>query len=139
MPICLSAAFPSCHGALTKEIPSGPGAEFRSETGRGVSDPDVLGFRTIDGLLDVAPAGLADQVKQTVEAIPGVVDCHQIRARHSGPHLFIDIHVHMDGNQTLREAHDLSDRIEQLLQASLPDADVTVHPEPKPDFDRDLV
>ena len=68
-----------------------------------------------------------------MEAVPGVADCHQIRARHSGPHLFIDIHVHMDGNQTLRQAHELSDRVEHLLQEKLPDADVTVHPEQKPD------
>ncbi len=92
-----------------------------------------LGFRTIDGLLDVAPPGMADHIKQTVETIPGVMDCHQIRVRHSGPHLFIEIHVYMDGGQTLREAHELSDRIEQLLQKNLPDADVTVHPEPKPE------
>jgi cation diffusion facilitator family transporter len=89
-----------------------------------------LGFRTIDGLLDVAPAGMADQIKHAVEGIPGVIDCHQIRARHSGPHLFIDIHVHMDGGQTLKQAHELSDRIEERLQQSLPEADVTVHPEP---------
>ena len=92
-----------------------------------------LGFRTIDGLLDVAPAGMADQIKQRVESIPGVADCHQIRVRHSGPHLFIDIHVHMDGSQTLRQAHELSDRIEEILQKSLPDSDVIVHPEPTPD------
>jgi ferrous-iron efflux pump FieF len=76
---------------------------------------------------------MADQIQQTVEKVPGVADCHQIRVRHSGPHLFIDIHVHMDGNQTLRQAHELSDRIELLLQESFPDADVTVHPEPTPD------
>lgn len=91
-----------------------------------------LGFRTIDGLLDVAPRGMVERIKEAVELIPGVVDCHQIRARHSGPQLFIDIHVHMDGAQSLQQAHDLSDRIEQRLQEVLPEADVTVHPEPAP-------
>jgi cation diffusion facilitator family transporter len=92
-----------------------------------------LGSRTIDGLLDVAPRGMPEQIKEVVEAIPGVLDCHQIRVRHSGPHLFIDIHVHMDGNQTLRQAHELSDLIERRLQEILRQADVTVHPEPKLD------
>jgi divalent metal cation (Fe/Co/Zn/Cd) transporter len=52
--------------------------------------------------------------------------------RHSGPHLFIDIHAHMDGQQTLHQAHELSDQIEERLRTELPDADVTVHPEPAP-------
>jgi cation diffusion facilitator family transporter len=89
-----------------------------------------LGIRSVGGLMDVAPSGVAEQVRQTVEAIPGIVDCHQVRVRHSGPHLFVDIHVHMDGSLTLLQAHDLSDQIEQRLQESLADADVTVHPEP---------
>ena len=91
-----------------------------------------LGFRTIEGLLDVAPAGMVEQIKQTVEAIPGVVDCHQIRARYSGPHLFMDIHVHMDGSQTLQQAHELSDQVEHRLQQVFADSDVTVHAEPSP-------
>jgi cation diffusion facilitator family transporter len=97
-----------------------------------------LGFRSIGSLMDVAPSGVADRVKEVVESIPGVVDCHQIRVRHSGPHLFIDIHVYMDGAQTLQQAHDLSDQIEQQLQHILADADVTVHPEPDPGIDARL-
>ncbi len=92
-----------------------------------------LGFRTIHGLLDTAPAGVAERIKETVEAIPGVIDCHAIRVRHSGPHLFVDIHVHLDGDQTLRQAHELSDRIEERLKEDLAEADVTVHPEPNPE------
>jgi divalent metal cation (Fe/Co/Zn/Cd) transporter len=34
-----------------------------------------LGMRTIQGLLDAAPKGAVEQVRQTVEAVPGVVDC----------------------------------------------------------------
>jgi cation diffusion facilitator family transporter len=91
-----------------------------------------LGSRSIGNLMDVAPRGVADRVKSAVEAIPGVLDCHQVRVRHSGPHLFMDIHVYMDGAQTLQQAHDLSDQIEQRLREMLADADVTVHPEPYP-------
>jgi cation diffusion facilitator family transporter len=91
-----------------------------------------LGLRSIGGLMDMAPAGAADQIRQAVEAIPGVMDCHQIRVRRSGPRLFLDIHVHMDGSQSLSQAHQLSDLIEERLQTILADADVTVHPEPDP-------
>jgi len=38
----------------------------------------------------------------------------------------------VDGEQSLRAAHDLTERVEQAVEAILPGADVTVHPEPAP-------
>lgn len=89
-----------------------------------------LGRRTVQGLLDAAPEGLAEKVKVAVEAVPGVHDCHALRMRHSGPRYFVDLHVLVDGSQTLQAAHELTERIEQEVQKLVPDADVTVHPEP---------
>ncbi len=89
-----------------------------------------MGLRTIYGLLDTAPDGLAERIKSAVEAIPGVVDCHKIRARYSGPTLFVDAHVLVDGGQTLAEAHRLTEKIESVIREVVPGADVTIHPEP---------
>lgn len=91
-----------------------------------------LGLRTIQTLLDVAPSGVEKRIIQAVECIPGVSDCHHVRLRSSGPQLFIDIHVLVDGNQSLKDAHDLTEEIERTIQQFLPNADVTVHPEPSP-------
>ncbi len=89
-----------------------------------------LGRRTIDALLDSAPAGMKERIAAAVEGVPGVRDCHQIRVRSSGPELFIDLHVLVDGNQTLTQAHELTDTIEAKIRDIAPQADVTVHPEP---------
>jgi cation diffusion facilitator family transporter len=89
-----------------------------------------LGRRTIDALLDTAPAGMEALVLRAVEAVPGVKNCHAIRIRYSGPVLFIDLHVLVDGHQTLFEAHALTETIEGVIQEIVPEADVTVHPEP---------
>ncbi len=89
-----------------------------------------MGLSSIQQLLDTAPAGMVEKIIAAVEAMPGVVDCHHVRLRHSGPLLFVDIHVLMDGNQTLRAAHALTDDIERHIQNIVPDSDVTVHPEP---------
>ena len=89
-----------------------------------------LGVRTVQALLDAAPGGMAEKVKTSVEAVEGVHDCHAVRIRHSGPHYFVDLHVLLDGSQSLEAAHDLTERIEQRVRTLLPDADVTVHPEP---------
>ncbi len=91
-----------------------------------------LGLRTIQGLLDASPAGAAEKIKARVEALEGVFDCHAVRVRHSGPHYFVDLHVLMDGDLPLHTAHDLTERVEKVVSEILPDADVTVHPEPRP-------
>jgi cation diffusion facilitator family transporter len=89
-----------------------------------------LGWRTVAALLDSAPAGVEETIVTAVEALSGVTDCHHVRVRASGPQVFVDIHVTLDGDLTLRAAHDMTERIEGAIQGVIPDADVTVHPEP---------
>jgi cation diffusion facilitator family transporter len=89
-----------------------------------------LGKRTVAALLDTAPPGLVDQIRQTVRAVPGVEGCHQIRVRTSGPRLFADIHVIMDGSLSLDAVHALTEQIEQAIHRINPEIDITVHAEP---------
>jgi len=44
----------------------------------------------------------------------------------------VDLHITVDGDQSLRSAHELTERVEHAVEALLPGADVTVHPEPAP-------
>ena len=89
-----------------------------------------LGMRTVHALIDAAPAGMAEKIVAAAEALPGVRDCHHVRLRYSGAQLFVDVHVMVDGGQTLRQAHELTEDVERAIQAVAPEADVTVHPEP---------
>ena len=89
-----------------------------------------LGYRTIASLLDTAPKGLADQAEKVAAAVPGIIDAHAIRIRPSGAHTFIDMHVTMDGNCTLREAHQATEVIETAIHTIISPADITVHVEP---------
>jgi cation diffusion facilitator family transporter len=89
-----------------------------------------LGWRTIEGLMDTSPLGVAEQIKGKVETIPEVMDCHAIRVRHSGPHYFVDLHITLDGRQPLERAHAVTEQVERMVSEVLPGADVTVHPEP---------
>jgi len=91
-----------------------------------------LGLRTIQGLLDSSPPGAGESIKAAVAAMDGVFDCHAVRVRHSGPYYFVDLHITVDGEQSLRAAHELTERVERAVEAILPGADVTVHPEPAP-------
>lgn len=87
--------------------------------------------RSLQGLLDAAPQGMAEKIKKEVENLPEVIDCHNVRVRYSGPHLFVDIHVLMDGNLTLDEAHAITEQVEESIREKFTDADVSVHPEPR--------
>jgi cation diffusion facilitator family transporter len=89
-----------------------------------------LGIRTVSVLMDSAPAGLEEQIVSTVQAIPGVTDCHRVRLRYSGPQLFVDLHVLINGEESFRHVHELTEVIEHAIEAIAPNADVTVHPEP---------
>ncbi len=89
-----------------------------------------LGMRTIHALMDSAPKGMSEEIAKDVEAIDGVLGCHNIRIRYSGPKLFIDIHIHVDGNKTLNEIHNLTEEIEKRVKERFYETDVTVHPEP---------
>jgi cation diffusion facilitator family transporter len=89
-----------------------------------------LGIRTIKGLLDSNPPGLAEDIILEVNKIPGVIDIHDLRIRDSGPNLFVDAHVHVNGNQLIGDAHALTEAIEAVITKVVPGADILIHPEP---------
>jgi cation diffusion facilitator family transporter len=89
-----------------------------------------LGRRCVDGLMDAAPAGLAAAIQGRVEIIPGVTDCHQVRVRTSGAHVFVDLHATFSGARSLEDVHRQTEVIEAAVRELEPRADVTVHAEP---------
>jgi cation diffusion facilitator family transporter len=94
-----------------------------------------LGRRTVMSLLDSSPANAIEQITAAVDAIPGISNCHKVRVRSSGPHYFVDLHMRMDGNTSLADVHDLTDQATAAVRKILPQADVTVHPEPRQEPD----
>jgi cation diffusion facilitator family transporter len=60
----------------------------------------------------------------------GVRGFHDLRTRKSGRQRYIDVHVLVDPEATVSEAHDLSDEIEAAICGCLPGAQITVHMEP---------
>jgi cation diffusion facilitator family transporter len=89
-----------------------------------------LGMRTIQGLLDTAPKGMNDQLREIISGVPGIQNVHDLRVRHSGPYLFVDVHVTVDGQMPLVEAHALTEVIENEVIKIAPESDITIHVEP---------
>jgi ferrous-iron efflux pump FieF len=61
---------------------------------------------------------------------PLALGFHQLRTRESGRTCFIQMHVDMDENLTLRDAHELVDSIERRIHEHFPEADVLIHQDP---------
>jgi cation diffusion facilitator family transporter len=71
-----------------------------------------------------------EELVKLVEEIPGVIRVHHLMTDYVGPKMVVDMHVNMDGNKTLYEAHAISDQIIKKLE-SLPEVDrAYVHIEP---------
>ncbi len=89
-----------------------------------------LGWRTINALLDAAPKGITEKIRANVGKMKGIHDCHAVRIRPSGAIWFVDLHVTMDGDATLNEVHEMTEKVEKRVHRLLPRSDVTVHVEP---------
>jgi cation diffusion facilitator family transporter len=90
-----------------------------------------LGIRSIQALLDAAPRnGEYERIIEEVGKMKGISDVHAVRIRSSGAGWFVDMHVTMDGDMTLKESHALTEKVERKVQKILPKSDVTVHVEP---------
>ncbi len=89
-----------------------------------------LGIRTVHGLLDQSPAGMADQIQHITAQVPGVISSHNIRVRPAGPSLFIDLHILVDPCLGITEAHAISKAVKLAIKRDTSATDVTVHTEP---------
>ncbi len=76
------------------------------------------------------PEEFRHQIHTIATAFPEILSVHNLRTRQSGSHIFIQFHVHMSGDLTLRQAHDISDMIEDRIKDRYPDAHIIIHPEP---------
>lgn len=88
---------------------------------------------SVSGLMDEA---LPDEIMARVrEAISlqgeGAVEAHDLRTRAAGQATFIEFHLVVPGDLSVRDAHDMCDRIEAALKAQVPGAVVTIHVEPE--------
>ena len=77
------------------------------------------------------PDEVEDEILRSVSALPGVAEPHDLRTRRIGNHYAIELHILVDGNITLREAHNKASEVEELLRNRYgKDTHVAVHVEP---------
>jgi ferrous-iron efflux pump FieF len=70
------------------------------------------------------------KIREIALAHPEVKAVHDLRTRAAGPTAFIQIHVEMDGDLTLNQAHRISDAVEADMLSAFPNAEVMIHQDP---------
>jgi len=88
-------------------------------------------MEAIQSLLDRRlPEEELEQIKQACLSTEGVLGVHQLRTRMAGPVRFIQLHLELEDNIPLIEAHRISDSVEMKLMAAFPHSDILIHQDP---------
>jgi divalent metal cation (Fe/Co/Zn/Cd) transporter len=78
----------------------------------------------------------AGDITRVVQSVPGVIGCHQVRSRGPADHVFVDLHLWLDPNMRLDDAHRLSHVVKDTIMRSFPQIkDAVIHIEPPPKVD----
>jgi ferrous-iron efflux pump FieF len=87
--------------------------------------------RAFDHLMD---RELPEEERQHIEEIalnhPKVRGMHDLRSRRSGIDTFIPLHLELDDELSLLQAHAISDQVELRLQEAYPTAEIIIHIDP---------
>ena len=90
-----------------------------------------IGAQSIDALMDKQlPQSDEELIIKTAYQVEGVLGVHDLRTRQSGNTKFIQLHLELDDEQSLYDAHDKSDILEAELLLHFPNADLLIHLDP---------
>ena len=70
---------------------------------------------------------------------PELAGLHDLRTRTSGSNHFVQFHVWVPGEWTVRDAHDRLDAVEEALQARFPATEILIHLDPHGHTDRETM
>lgn len=88
----------------------------------------VIGKQSLAQLMDQE---LPDEVREEIKAIalqhPEVLNLHELRTRSSGRQYFFQLHLEMDGELKLKEAHQIANAVEIEICKAFPNAEVIIH------------
>ena len=92
-----------------------------------------LARKTIDALLDAAPAGVRSQIIDAVRRVQGVIEVDRVRIRRAGNRYFADVSVGLARTVTFQHSGQVAASVTDAVHRVLPDADVTVNSIPRAD------
>jgi ferrous-iron efflux pump FieF len=97
-----------------------------------------IGKAAWDALMDRrADPAVIDGIGRMALSWPGVYGFHDLKTRTAGSKTFVNLHIELDGSQTLQDAHAIGAGLRNAILKAYPNTDVIIHkdvarlPEPK--------
>ena len=90
-----------------------------------------IGKDAWDALMDrrADPVVIAG-IKVIAAGFPGVHGFHDLKTRVAGSRIFVNLHIELDGTQTLNEAHAIGAALRRAIVTAYPRCDVLIHKDP---------
>ncbi|MGH9512303.1 MAG: cation-efflux pump [Terriglobales bacterium] len=90
-----------------------------------------LARKTVDALLDAAPAGVRLRIIAALRNVEGLLEVDRVRIRRAGNKYFADLSIGLARNVTFQRSEQVADAVTAAVHNVLPDADVVVHSTPR--------
>jgi ferrous-iron efflux pump FieF len=90
-----------------------------------------IGKGAWDALMDrAAEPEVIARIERLAQARDGVHGFHDLKTRRAGARLFVNLHIELDGTQSLNAAHAIGAALKHEILAEFPGADVIIHFDP---------
>ncbi|MEH7827135.1 cation diffusion facilitator family transporter [Gemmobacter denitrificans] len=81
-----------------------------------------------DALMDrQAPPEVITGIETLARNWPGVLGFHDLKTRTAGSRIFVNLHIELDGDLSLREAHEIGAGLKRTILLAYPQTDVIIH------------
>ncbi len=90
-------------------------------------------IESLQSLMDYSPRKIIDVIEEIIKGFDKVLEVHDIRVRRYGEAIYVEMKVHVEPTMTIKEAHDLTEKIEEQVKEKLGRdkvIEVLVHVEP---------
>jgi cation diffusion facilitator family transporter len=84
----------------------------------------TFGKDSIFSLMDVSPQpAMRKAIEDTIVSTPQVKGVHALKVRRSGPFIFVEGHIEVDGRTSLEKAHTIADEVQDRVQEKFKEID----------------
>jgi len=90
-----------------------------------------LARKTVDALLDAAPAGVRSKILASIGNVDGLLEVDRVRIRRAGSRYFADLSIGLARNVTFQRSEQVADAVTAAVHNVLPEADVVVRSVPR--------
>ena len=93
-----------------------------------------IGHEAFQQLMDrQLPDDILEKIQATAMSHPEVTGTHEMRTRQAGHTRFVQLHLELDENLSLKRAHAIADEVEAEILMFLPGAEILIHQDPRDD------